>query len=195
MKIYAEEEIKSKLCIALKKLYVKDWFLLEKSVHERSITHKLAEYLQELFPDYDVDCEYNNDIDSRKKFISNNAMDKLKLELEKIKIDSNASDLLAEIKKLSKNFYPDIIIHKRNSNKHNLLIIEAKKENRDTSFDEEKLKAMTAKDKNSRYKYRLGALVILDVADNFKGDSIALPRYFQNGVEIKNDNELKTTRK
>lgn len=186
MKIYSEEEIKSKLFLALKKLHVKDWFLLEKSVHERSITHKLAEYLQELFSDYDVDCEYNNDIDSRKKFISDNAKDKLKLELEKIKLNPNATDLLAEIKKLSKNFYPDIIVHKRNSNKHNLLIIEAKKDNRDTAFDEEKLKAMTATDKNSRYKYRLGALVILDVEDNFKGDCYTIPRFFQQGREIIN---------
>jgi hypothetical protein len=33
--------------------------LLEINAHERSIAHKLAEYLQQQFHDWHVDCEYN----------------------------------------------------------------------------------------------------------------------------------------
>jgi hypothetical protein len=187
MKIYTEIEIKNKLNTALDKLYVKDWYLLEKSVHERSITHKLAEYLQVLFPDYDVDCEYNNDIDKRKTFISNDAMSKLKEELKKIDLNPESKNLLEEIKKLSKNFYPDIIVHKRNTNKHNVLIIEAKKDNTDTSFDEVKLTAMT----QNHYNYQLGVSIILSTNANYDRNQVKL-KYFPL-TKLKND--TKTTRK
>jgi len=40
-------------------LLKKDGYLLKNSVNERSITHKLAEYYQVLFPEWNVDCEYN----------------------------------------------------------------------------------------------------------------------------------------
>lgn len=194
MRIYSEEEIKNKLHLALEKLYVKDWYLLEKSVHERSITHKLAEYLQPLFPDYDVDCEYNNNIDDRKKWVSEEAKDLLKEKLSEIKNSLNPQnwDLDEEIDKLSKNFYPDIIVHKRNTNKCNLLIIEAKKYGSDQAFDEEKIKAFTnTTDNIHKYKYQLGALVTFDTGEYFKGKgNFTLPIYFKDGK-----NELKTTSK
>lgn len=38
-----------------------DAFLLEGNVNERSISHKLAEYLQQEFNDWNVDYEYNRD--------------------------------------------------------------------------------------------------------------------------------------
>lgn len=38
---------------------VKEKFLLCQDVNERSITHKLAEFIVDLFPGYDIDCEYN----------------------------------------------------------------------------------------------------------------------------------------
>jgi hypothetical protein len=189
MKILTDDEIKNRLKIALDKLYVKDCYLLKHSAHERSITHKLAEYLQELFPDYDVDCEYNVDIDNdndRKMWLSDAARIKLKELLEKIKIELNPEnyDLSQEIGKLSKNFYPDIIIHKRGTNKHNLLVIEAKKEGNDTSFDEEKLKAFTELDGVHHYKFNLGALVTIDIGDHFIGNDFTEPVYYQNGLAI-----------
>ena len=61
MEILTNDQVKERLETALKKLYVRDSYLLEHLAHERSITHKLGEYLQQLFPDYDVDCEYNLD--------------------------------------------------------------------------------------------------------------------------------------
>ena len=42
----------------------KDSYLLHHNIYERSITHKLAEYLQYNFPNFNVDCEYNGDIDN-----------------------------------------------------------------------------------------------------------------------------------
>ncbi len=60
------EEIYDKLEIAIESLFSNDNWLLEKDLSERSISHKLAEYLQPLFLDYNVDCEYNGDIDRDK---------------------------------------------------------------------------------------------------------------------------------
>lgn len=52
-------EIENKLEKSLKRLLKDDFFLLESDAHERSITHKLAEYLQDEFEEWNVDCEYN----------------------------------------------------------------------------------------------------------------------------------------
>jgi len=60
--------IKEKVEYCLQILREKDRDLLDIDVNERTITHKLAEYLQNQFPSYDVDCEYNRyEKDTKKK--------------------------------------------------------------------------------------------------------------------------------
>ncbi len=44
---------------ALHTLVEKDGFLLQNATNERAISFRLAMHLQALFPDWDVDCEYN----------------------------------------------------------------------------------------------------------------------------------------
>lgn len=90
---------------ALDFLIVNDEFLLINDVNERSISHKLAEYLQTEFIGWNVDCEYNRKMNGVKK-ISHKEV--------------TSDDLEA------KTVYPDIIIHRRNT-EDNLLIIEIKK--------------------------------------------------------------------
>ncbi|MCM8543397.1 MAG: hypothetical protein NE328_24220, partial [Lentisphaeraceae bacterium] len=46
----------------LEKLNEHDFEFFKNNVHERSITFKLGFYLQEIYPDWDVDCEYNRKI-------------------------------------------------------------------------------------------------------------------------------------
>ena len=59
------DEVENKLRVALNLLYKNDVFLLkrgketERGANERSVSHKLAEYLHGQFPDWHVDCEYN----------------------------------------------------------------------------------------------------------------------------------------
>jgi hypothetical protein len=43
-----------------------DGYLLEKDISERAITHKLAEYLQQLFLEWNVDCEFNKNLNKPK---------------------------------------------------------------------------------------------------------------------------------
>lgn len=89
--------------MAIRHLLVNDDHLFQHDVHERSITHRLACYLQEEFREWHVDCEYNRDCESK----------------DDIKRDSND-------KKRGRKIYPDIIVHKRGETQ-NLLAIEAKK--------------------------------------------------------------------
>ncbi|RZD14205.1 MAG: hypothetical protein EVJ47_05925 [Candidatus Acidulodesulfobacterium ferriphilum] len=94
--------------------------MLKNNLNERSITHKLAEYIQKYFSDYNVDCEYNrmpnkrnNNGEAEAKFIPK----ELNLSVSKTRSNDDKGTTV----------YPDIIIHKRGSNKSNLIVIEAKK--------------------------------------------------------------------
>jgi len=153
------------------KLYKKDKVLLENSVHEQSISHKLGCYLQNnieeektgLFEVFSVDCEYDKDMEKakdRKKFIYNpkpdiidglkqfELEDETKEELKKMindedffcdkKIDEfekklneilpNETEKIEKyIKQIRQNIRPDIIVHEREKNENNLLVIEIKK--------------------------------------------------------------------
>lgn len=126
------EEIKEKVNNAVNLLLKNDLFLLDKNVNERSISHKLAEYLQQQFPEYRVDCEYNRmrGENSDEDFLDY-VTKTLVLEIKDIKTD----DVEA------KTVYPDIIVHHRGTN-NNLLVIEVKKKDNNASkaFDIKKLK-------------------------------------------------------
>jgi hypothetical protein len=114
-----QNEVRSKIETAYKKLLKKDLHLLEKDVNERSITHKLAEYLQSEFSEYHVDCEYNRNGLNKKV-------------IDSFKEDIKSDDVEAV------TVYPDIIIHHRGTN-DNLVVIEAKK-NHNQEDDKKKLK-------------------------------------------------------
>lgn len=133
----SETKIKESLHNALGSLYKNDAFLLKHSAHERSITHKLAEYLQQQFLDWNVDCEYN---------------------LHGINTKKLPRECGYEYKEL---VYPDIIIHSRGENL-NLLVIEAKlnKFTRVNGCDHVKLVEFTGQ--NGDYKYRFGVFIGFD---------------------------------
>ena len=61
------KKLKEALDEATEDLKKNDEPLLMHNVNERSITHKLAEYLQKHLPEYNVDCEYNRNTDQGSK--------------------------------------------------------------------------------------------------------------------------------
>ena len=118
-----EEEVRNKLTIALNLLVEKDAFLLECNANERSISHRLAVYLEHEFEGWDVDCEYNRDMDNPKR-----------MNLQEM--DSESTDTNG------KTVFPDIIVLIRGES-NNLLVVEMKKTTStiDDDFDFHKLEA------------------------------------------------------
>lgn len=144
--------LKKKVKIALETFISNDYLLLENDVNEITINHKIAKYLGNLFNDMDVDIEYNRVEDKEKylsgfkdflviKWLKDKKNNGIFYKLFKQKEIYNI-DLAKKIKKrlntglkiskedniYKKGIYPDIIIHKRNTD-FNLLAIEVKKSN------------------------------------------------------------------
>ncbi|MGA7192635.1 MAG: hypothetical protein WBW94_03315, partial [Anaerolineales bacterium] len=142
------DEIRQIVNECLRELLAKDFLLLRYDVSERSITHKLAEYLQIRFPKLNVDCEYNRNVEegefaSKQLYILKDIRDGV------IKTDIQGSK--AEEDLLAVSTYPDIIVHRRTKNNENLLVIEVKKKNSKVryDFDHQKLRAFTDKSENN----------------------------------------------
>ncbi len=117
---------------AIHSLLRQDPYLLQKDVNERSISHRLAMYLQDEFEDWDVDCEYNRNYDDIKT-------------LEFPAEDTSVFDTHAV------TVYPDIIVHRRGSD-NNLLVIEVKKTTNNNAGDWDVRKLRSYKDQ-LRYGY------------------------------------------
>lgn len=105
-------------------------------VGERAIVFRFAHYLQNLIQDYykeyDLDCEYNRN-------------------------GTKAKNLPG----FPYGTFPDMIIHKRKSNKHNLLIMEFKPYwNNHQNDDIEKIKKFVSD--TGEYKYKYGASVLIE---------------------------------
>ena len=143
--------------------------LLIHNISERSISNKLAKYLELNFVDFNVDTEYNGDIENSESFRKQiNISKEEMLKIAARRIDENDTY----------NVFPDIIIHTRLKNINNHLVVEIKKKNSDTkakNFDELKLKAFT-----TQYKYRLGIYLEFKTGINFE---VSCKNYFQNGLK------------
>lgn len=127
------ETYKENIRDALRQFIVKDKEkLLRVDIYEPTISHRIAVYLENLFPDFDVDCEYNKNSNEGK-------------EIE----DKKNRD--------GKKIRPDVIIHNRGSI-DNIVIIEVKKsgiKSKLAKTDIEKLE----KCMNGALKYKLGVFV------------------------------------
>ena len=164
------EEIEEKVNLALDIFYVKDKYLIDNDIHERSMTHKLAIYLEGLFKEYDVDCEYNKNISKSKKI---HDIEYKIQEIRKIEKDEYKDSVVV---------FPDITIHKRGNKLKNLLVIEVKKDNaiknnksKLEEIDIFKLKAYTTEDLN----YRYGIYINLKNSR----EKVVIKK-FENGVEV-----------
>ena len=91
---------------AISEFLLKECFLLKNNLNERSITHKLAEYIQKYFSDYNVDCEYNRMPNKR----NNNGEAETKFIPKELHL--NVSQTCSDDDK-GTTVYPDIIIHEK----------------------------------------------------------------------------------
>jgi hypothetical protein len=135
-----------------------DFQLIAHNLNERTITHKLAEYLQALFSEYHVDCEYNRDVDQGGSQLKRINILKDRYEAVKGKVINGSS--------IDVSVYPDIIVHRRGTNASNLLVIELKKttntDNDAREFDLEKLRCFTDQSERNTLKYDFGVFLLLE---------------------------------
>jgi hypothetical protein len=160
-------EVRDHINIALTKLFKKDLYLFQVGVHERTITHKFAEYLQEEFRVHSVDCEYNRD----------------GLDIKMIE-----PLILDEEERKEINIFPDIIIHIRGKNDFNKLVIEIKSSNLSNSGDIQKLKALTSSSYKFKYKYGLFVRFNNNIKENIGStdDLVKEVTWFVDGNEVTN---------
>ena len=94
-----ERRVREVMDIVLARLIAEDVDLLALDVNERTLTAKLADYMQELLPEWTVDPEYN----------------RIRDQVKQVQLDGKWVTVI-----------PDVIAHRRNSG-DNLLVLEAKK--------------------------------------------------------------------
>ena len=172
-------KIKEKVLASINTLFENDKWLIENDLSEQSISHKLGEYLQTNFSEFNVDCEYNGNIDqeSGRKRIT-----VIKQELEQKGLlkkteEDHPSDLI------HRSVFPDIIVHKRGSNKNNLCILEIKKTTNKVSFDYDKIKLSyyTTNYYGNDLKYDLGIFLLITTGTSTKDFKV---EFFTNGKPV-----------
>lgn len=125
---------------AIRLIVVNDSVLIRKG-QERALSNRLGIYLSSFFPSWNVDCEYNR---------------------------TGFEDALKRDSGGKKYYRPDVIIHKRGlpEKENNLLWIEVKLDNSDTTDDTNKLKEFTTAPMENRpiqYKYGLSVSFLPDI--------------------------------
>lgn len=171
----------SKVKKALYKLQEQDYLLLSANASERSICHKLATYLQEQFADYNVDCEYNLNIENENH---HKMIHLLTNEYAAIrsKVSKRRATLLTGVKCLDICVFPDIIIHHRNKTKSNNIIIEIKKSNNMFEARYDELKIIKYTDEHSELHYTTGLFMVLPVKEDI--DKPIKVDEYKNGIKI-----------
>lgn len=112
--------------------------LLDRNVSERALTHHLARFIRDSVPyPFVVDVEYNRHVDDPKRLLLPRR-------------DAADDELRAT------TVFPDIIVHVRGTDDHNLLVLEVKKPREAIEYDERKLRAF-----REQLHYRHAAHVIL----------------------------------
>ncbi len=151
-------EVLQKLDVAIATLLENESDSLQRGLNELNVSTHLAFYLKPLFNNYNVDPEYNGDID---KPNDRKALDIAKNRIREVGKKTNDFDNY----KLS----PDIIIHQRGTNDSNLAVIEVKKDIHSKNvkdFDLIKLEHLTIDFLGNHYNYKVGVAVIFGTGQN-----------------------------
>ena len=129
-----------KVVAALKEFYAREAFLFEHDLGERTLTHRLALYVERQFPDFEVDCDFDR--------------------LGPRTLNMPHGSIVSTDDHLGKSIYPDIVVHQR-SVPNNLIAIEVRKahNHQPLEHDRQKLRALT--DPHIWFAYAIGVLLTL----------------------------------
>jgi len=145
----------NKVVAALQEFFAREAFLMERDLGERTLTHRLAVYIEKQFSGWEVDCDYNR-LGERTMRLPHGSI---------VSTDDH----------LGKSVYPDIVVHQRDI-PNNLLAIEIRKasNHQPVEHDQHKLKALT--DPHLWFAYSLGIMVTL------AGKHVAHSEVYAGGV-------------
>jgi hypothetical protein len=132
-----------KVARAVDDLYARETRLFEHDLGERTLTHRFAVCLEQQFPDWNVDCDYNRLGDRRPR-------------LPKASIVSTDDEF-------GKSIFPDILVH-RPGVPDNLLAIEIRKQRNHQPLDHDRHKLQALTDPHLWFAYRAGLCLILGPA-------------------------------
>lgn len=156
-----KEIIEKRLNNALRRLYYFDNEIIDNYSNERSVTHRFAIHLGTVFYEWDVDVEYNRNLNDVKRFddwtmrlISN--------------ISSNMDFLTG-----TKTVFPDIIIHKRGTG-NNLIAIEVKKINTSERLEQYDIDKIQGYILDKKLNYQYAAFIKLGLSSDINKYKIVL---------------------
>ena len=66
------------IIVALNTFFKNDSYLVKNNLHEVSLSHRIALYLDETFPNYNVDCEWNKNINNTKSIFTETILEMVK---------------------------------------------------------------------------------------------------------------------
>ena len=162
---------------AINTLVVNEKEILQRGLNELNLNGHLTKYLTPIFDKMTVDPEYNGD---KLKSNDRKALDIARSRMMDIGLKPNDTD--------NYKLTPDIIIHERNTNAKNLVVIEVKKDSTPDKlkkYDLLKLEHMTIDYSGNHYNYRLGVAIVFGTKNNAGDVEI---KYFQNGLIINREN-------
>jgi hypothetical protein len=130
----------NKVVTALAGFYGRESYLFEHDLGERTLTHRLAVHLENHFPGWQVDCDYDR--------------------LGERTLRLPHGTIVSTDDHLSKSIYPDIVVHQREI-PNNLLAIEVRKasNHQPAEHDRHKLRALT--DPHLWFAYWIGLYLVL----------------------------------
>ncbi|KWV52929.1 hypothetical protein AS156_09870 [Bradyrhizobium macuxiense] len=130
----------NKVITALQDFYAQESFLLERDLGERTLTHRLAVYVERQFAGWQVDCNYD------------------RLGERTLKLPRGST--VSSDDHLGKSIYPDIVVHQRDI-PNNLLAIELRKDSNHQPIEHDQHKLQGLTDPHVWFAYEIGVLVTL----------------------------------
>jgi hypothetical protein len=129
-----------KVVSALAEFYARETFLFAHDLGERTLTHRLAVYLEKQFSGWQVDCDYNR--------------------LGERSLRLPHGTIVSTDDSIGKSIYPDIVVHQREI-PNNLLAVEVRKasNHQPPEHDRHKLRALT--DPHLWFAYWIGVYLVL----------------------------------
>ena len=181
-----EDVILERFRLALAELWAGDRVLIERQLNDATVAHRLAVYLERQFPGFHTDCQYNRNsrvLEDTYDFpyMSRTRQRDLRRNLLRQGLSEPEADAAAGA---VAHAYPGIIVHLRENNDFNLLVVEVQIRGTRQGWSGEgdakdKLRRYTLQGAEGQFRYALGLYVELGV--NEQGEEVSVVEVYRDG--------------